>query len=277
MLSRAMDNTLKFWDWRFPSDPINTWDDLFNYNSHTNICLSPDEKYIVTGNTVQKGKGNSSLSFYLSDSLELVDQIEICDSSLIRCEWHPKINQILTTAADGNSRIYFDPELSTKGAINCITKEPRKQHIEDIDFGMPIMAPHALPDFKVSYMSATRKLQKEEEEKREKTKKKYVLGSSSTFQQYIMKNINKNTQRDEDPREALARYQEAAEKNPFFAAAAYAKTQPKPIYNTESISRDSHRLIEETVNKICTKCGLKFCVCKNDPMAAEEDEANEEN
>jgi len=58
MLSRAMDDTLKFWDWRFPSEPINVWSNLLNYTSHTNIALSPDESTIVTGDSVKRGMGN---------------------------------------------------------------------------------------------------------------------------------------------------------------------------------------------------------------------------
>ena len=200
--------------------------------------------------------GSGAINVYKSETFEKVDRIPVSQGSVIRCEWHPKINQIITTSSDNDARVYFDPELSVRGAINCITKEPRKQHADDIQYGNAILAPHALPDFKENYQSATKKLMKEEEEKREKQKKKYVFGSSSTFQQYIMKSINKNTQRDEDPREALLRYKEVSEKDAFWVTPAYAKTQPKPIFNTESISTDSHRLVEETANKICTKCAI---------------------
>lgn len=35
---------------------------------------------------------------------------------------------------------------------------------------------------------------------------------------------------DEDPREAILKYAEAAEKDPKFIAPAYAETQPEPVF-----------------------------------------------
>jgi hypothetical protein len=35
---------------------------------------------------------------------------------------------------------------------------------------------------------------------------------------------------DEDPREAILKYADAAEKDPKFIAPAYSQTQPKPVF-----------------------------------------------
>lgn len=40
----------------------------------------------------------------------------------------------------------------------------------------------------------------------------------------------KETWMEEDPREAILKYAEAAEKDPKFIAPAYAETQPKPVF-----------------------------------------------
>jgi hypothetical protein len=45
-----------------------------------------------------------------------------------------------------------------------------------------------------------------------------------------MKSTIKNKMRDEDPREVLLSRAKEAEENPIFTG-AYAKTQPKPIFN----------------------------------------------
>lgn len=285
MLSRAMDDTLKFWDWRYPSEPIQTWDDLLNIASHTNVGLSPDEKIIFTGDSVKRGMGNGCLHFFKTDTFEKLCQIGISEGNVVRSLWHPKINQIVTTSTDTTARIFFDLEMSKKGAINCIMKEPRKHQPDDMQYGNPILAPHALPQFKQTYMSATKRKEKEEEEKKEKEAREkyasdpnkivsgkslatgYVLGSSNTYQQYIMKMINKNVQRDMDPREALLQYQEAAENDPFWVTPAYQKTQPKTIYNYESLKNE-----KEGESKICPKCGLKYCVCKNNPLAEQDED-----
>lgn len=272
LLSRAMDDTLKFWDLRYPNEPINVWSDILNFTSCTNIALSPDEKIIMTGDSVKKGMGNGCVHFFSSDSLEKICQIGVSEGNVVRCQWHSKINQIVTTSTDSNARIYFDTDMSNRGALNCIVKEPRKHQPDDMQYGNPILAPHALPQFKQTYTSATKRLQKEEEEKKEKAAKKYVFGSSSTYQQYVMKMINKNTQREEDPREALLKFKDIAEQEPFWVTPAYQKTQPNPIYNIESVQSEKHQYVEDSVAKICPKCGLKFCVCTNNPMQEQDDE-----
>lgn len=40
----------------------------------------------------------------------------------------------------------------------------------------------------------------------------------------------KETWMDEDPREAILKYADAAEKDPKFIAPAYAQTQPEPLF-----------------------------------------------
>ena len=54
------------------------------------------------------------------------------------------------------------------------------------------------------------------------------IGESYT--QHVMQSLSRNTLRDEDPREALLKYAEIAEKDPKFVAHAYKKTQPKPVF-----------------------------------------------
>ena len=50
--------------------------------------------------------------------------------------------------------------------------------------------------------------------------------------QYLLKKggMLKETWMDEDPREAILKYAEAAEKDPKFIAPAYAETQPEPVF-----------------------------------------------
>jgi len=100
ILSRAQDNTLKLWDLRFQGDPINVWEDLKNFASHTNVALSPDEKIILTGDSIRKEEGNGNLHFFDSDTLEKICQIGVSQGSVVRTQWHPKINQIVTTSID---------------------------------------------------------------------------------------------------------------------------------------------------------------------------------
>lgn len=50
----------------------------------------------------------------------------------------------------------------------------------------------------------------------------------------------KETWMEEDPREAILKYADAAEKDPKFIAPAYAQTQPKPVF-AKSDSEDEDK------------------------------------
>lgn len=54
-------------------------------------------------------------------------------------------------------------------------------------------------------------------------------GKSQPDQGHIERSIALSSMRDEDPREALLKYAEAAEKDPMFTM-AWRETQPKTIY-----------------------------------------------
>lgn len=51
---------------------------------------------------------------------------------------------------------------------------------------------------------------------------------------YVIRNLglSKRVEDDQDPREAILRFAKDAEENPYWIAPAYAKTQPKAIYNS---------------------------------------------
>jgi len=54
-------------------------------------------------------------------------------------------------------------------------------------------------------------------------------GKSQPDQEHIRKNIALSSMRDEDPREALLKYADKAEKDPMFTG-VWRKNQPKTIY-----------------------------------------------
>jgi hypothetical protein len=54
-------------------------------------------------------------------------------------------------------------------------------------------------------------------------------GKSQPDQEHIRKNIALSSMRDEDPREALLKYADKAEKDPMFTG-VWKKNQPKTIY-----------------------------------------------
>ena len=51
--------SLKLWDIRNTSQPVRAWKDasLCNFGSNTNISLSANERVVLTGSSVRKGRG----------------------------------------------------------------------------------------------------------------------------------------------------------------------------------------------------------------------------
>jgi WD repeat-containing protein 70 len=53
-VSRSQDNTMKLWDVRNTRSAVKVWENLENSNVGSKVCLSPDEKYILTGTTYDR-------------------------------------------------------------------------------------------------------------------------------------------------------------------------------------------------------------------------------
>jgi WD40 repeat protein len=54
LLSRGMDDTMKLWDIRNTKFPTHEWKNLINFSDKTSVCISPDEKVVLTGTSVKK-------------------------------------------------------------------------------------------------------------------------------------------------------------------------------------------------------------------------------
>jgi len=158
--------------------------------------------------------------------------------------WHPKINQIVVGTSNSNVHIFYDPTLSTNGALLSLVKKPREKDPNDYEPPRPILTPHALPLF-YETPNSKRKAAKLRMDPRKSAKiEGNIVGpappkrSGSSVTQYLMQNyITKDVTRDEDPREALLKFADA-DKDPFFFA-AYKETQPKKIFNLSQEPQDS--------------------------------------
>ena len=101
-----------------------------------------------------------------------------------------------------------------------------------------IITPHSLPLFRNNAPKSTkRKLIKERKDPVKSKQPELPLSGqgkggriSESHTQHVMLSLNKNTMRDEDPREALLKYAKEAEENPTFIGHVYKKTQPKTIF-----------------------------------------------
>ncbi|CAN6310889.1 unnamed protein product [Urochloa humidicola] len=247
LLSRSMDSTLKIWDLRRMKTPLKVFEDLPNHYAETNAAFSPDEQLIFTGTSIEKdGDNGGLLCFFDRKRLELVSRVGISPNySVIRCLWHPRINQVFATVGDkkeGGTHILYDPSISQRGALVCVGRAPRKKSVDDFEVQPVIHNPHALPLFR-DQPSRKRQREKMLKDPLKSHKPEAPVNGpgfggrvgttkGSLLTQYLLKEggLIKDTWMDEDPREAILKYADAAEKDPKFIAPAYSQTQPKPVF-----------------------------------------------
>uniref|UniRef100_A0A8C2ZWG9 WD repeat-containing protein 70 n=1 Tax=Cyclopterus lumpus TaxID=8103 RepID=A0A8C2ZWG9_CYCLU len=121
LASRGGDDTLKLWDIRNFKKPVNVATGLNNYFTMTDCCFSPDDRLLVTGTSVKKDGGNGKLAFFDRASFQKVYEIEVTNASVVRCLWHPKLNQIMVGTSNGLAKVYYDPVKSHRYAWCCFT------------------------------------------------------------------------------------------------------------------------------------------------------------
>ncbi|GAV84173.1 WD40 domain-containing protein [Cephalotus follicularis] len=257
LLSRSFDASLKVWDLRLMKEPLKVFEGLPNNYAQTNIALSPGDQLILTGTSVDRDKKiGGLLCFYDRSKLELVSRVGISPTcSVVQCAWHPKLNQIFTTAGDksqGQTHVLYDPTLSERGALACVSRAPRKKSVDDFEPQPVIHNPHSLPLFRDQ---PSRKRQREKILKDPLKSHKPELpmtgpgfggrvGASkgSLLTQYLLKQggMIKETWMEEDPREAILKYADVAARDPKYIAPAYAQTQPEPVFQ-ESDSEEEDK------------------------------------
>lgn len=246
LASRGGDDTVKLWDIRNFKEPLKVKTDLPNFFPVTDCLFSPDDQLIVTGVSVKKNEGKGKLLFLDRESLDIMTQLEVSDTSVVRCIWHPRLNQFVVGCGDGKAYLYYDEQKSHRGAKLCVAKKPSKVKQMEIVAHRQIITPYALPMFRQQRESSTKK--QEERARRDPTKSHrpdlpiYGPGSGGrlankggTLSQYVVQTlvVKKEDPYEDNPREAILRHAKVAEENPLYVAPAYKKTQPVPIFQGE--------------------------------------------
>lgn len=257
LLSRSFDGSLKVWDLRQMKTSLKSFEDLPNHYAQTNVAFSPNEQLILTGTSVERDSTTGGLlCLFDRQKLELVSKVGISPTcSVVQCAWHPKLNQIFATAGDkhqGGTHVLYDPTISARGALVCVARAPRKISVDDFRAEPVIHNPHALPLFRDQ---PSRKRQREKilkdplkSHKPEAPMNGPGFGGrvgvtkGSLLTQYLLKQggMIKETWMDEDPREAILKYADVAEKDPKYIAPAYAQTQPTTVF-AKSDSEDEDK------------------------------------
>lgn len=245
VVSKGGDDLIKLWDTRKFKQPISAVEHLSTSDQYanTNIRFSPDSSYIITGSPT----GHLHILNPATLKPELVTPVTP-GSPLIAVLWHEKLNQIITGSANAETHVLYHPTMSSRGAAMVMSKAPKRRHIDDdptltTDLsqglsGESIVTPNGLltstSQASASYASRHPTLGMTASGRSRDPRRPHIpmttpFAKSQPDEMHIRNNIPLSSMRDEDPREALLKYAEKAEKEPMFTN-AWKHTQPKTIY-----------------------------------------------
>ncbi|KAL9595299.1 MAG: hypothetical protein Q9219_006521 [cf. Caloplaca sp. 3 TL-2023] len=234
VITRGGDDTIKLWDTRKFKTPISTAAHPSSTSQYptTAIKFSPSATSIITGSPT------GSLHILNPATLRPDLITPITDSSpLISLLWHPRLNQILTGSANAETHVLYNPRLSTHGAATIMSRAPKRRHIDD-DPALTTDISHDLsPDAIITAPNGKRPPPqtgltvsgRSRDPRRPHIPLTTPFAKSQPDEKHVRDRIPLSSMRDEDPREALLKYAEKAEREPLFTG-AWRKTQPKTIY-----------------------------------------------
>ncbi|EMR08550.2 hypothetical protein PNEG_03031 [Pneumocystis murina B123] len=248
MVTRGGDHTVKLWDIRKFKEPLSIRNQIENNYPETNIAFSPNGEYILTGSSiVTTTKDIGKLVILKTHNLEIVKELSIHNSAVIRTLWHTKINQILAGTANAAIHVLYSPKSSIKGAKLVLAKAPKIQHIDDdssltIDiYAGAVSGSIILPNGKLDETADTEltNARREKSMIRKDPIRSRIPSAparnapggrgNNPDENHVKNSISLISMRDEDPREALLKYAELAEKDPIFTG-IYKENQPNPIF-----------------------------------------------
>ena len=233
------DNTVKLWDTRKFKQPISTatHPSMASQYPISNICFSPNSSSILTGSVA----GDLHILNPATLRAEVVTPVTP-GSPLITIKWHERLNQVITGSANAETHVLFDPAKSTRGAVMVMSKLPKRRHIDDdpsltVDMaegvsGEDIINPGTMPRHQGGPRNPTIGLTasgKSRDPPRPHIPATTPFAKTQPDEEPIKHHIPLSSMRDEDPREALLKYAEKAEKEPLFTN-AWKQNQPKTLY-----------------------------------------------
>ncbi|KAI4103412.1 MAG: hypothetical protein L6R37_003851 [Teloschistes peruensis] len=247
VVTRGGDDTIKLWDTRKFKSPISTVSQpsTTSQYSTSSIKFSPTASSIITGS--QEG------SLHILNPATLKPELTTpvtANSPIISLLWHPKLNQILTGSANAETHVLYNPSLSSRGAMDIMSRAPKRRHIDDdpslttdqssLTLADPsnIVTPSGHLVSHHTRQGGTNKPPpatgltasgRSRDPRRPHVPLTTPFAKTQPDERHVRDNIPLSSMRDEDPREALLKYAEKAEREPMFTN-AWRKTQPKTIY-----------------------------------------------
>ncbi|KAI0180249.1 WD40 repeat-like protein [Hypoxylon sp. FL1284] len=233
VVTRGGDNLIKLWDTRKFKQPLVSVEhpSTSDHYPTTNIKYGPNSTSIITGSAT------GHLHILNPGNLRPEYTTPVTPGSpVITVDWHPKINQIVTGSANAETHILYNPTMSVKGAVDVMSRAPKRRHVDDnpefttdMSLGLSgdsIITPGALPGSKKTGITASGKSR---DPRRPHVPQQTPFMRSQPDEKHISENIPLSKMLHEDPREALLKYADLAKKDPVFTK-AWKSTQPVTQY-----------------------------------------------
>ncbi|KND94926.1 putative WD repeat-containing protein [Tolypocladium ophioglossoides CBS 100239] len=233
VVTRGGDDLIKLWDTRKFTKPLVSVShpSTSDHYPTSNIRYSPNSTSIVTGSAT------GYLHILNPGNLRPEHVTPITPGSpLITVDWHPKINQIITGSANAETHVLYNPTMSTRGAVDVMSRAPKKRHVDDNpEFTMDqsvgisgdaIVTPGAMAGSRKAGVTGTGR---SKDPRRPHVPQKTPFQKSQPDERRVAENIPLARMLHEDPREALLKYAEKAQNDPMFTK-AWSKTQPQTEY-----------------------------------------------
>lgn len=259
LLVRSTDDCLRVFDRRDLNSPLKEFYDLDNAVSETNASFVGERaEYFLTGTSANPRdlSKRGTLRLFETKSLQEIWKSELHKSigSVVCTLWQPGLNQIVYGSADGKVRVLYNPQESSRGVLNCLSKSDyrKSQGAVSVGTGEIYTASELHDRMRRQNGHETGRdasLTKEPVSKRrrrevsEAMKPKPFSGpmtnkdasSMSLAKRLAAAEVSEEWSRD--PREAILRYAEIAKKDPMFTS-AYKTTQPETILTQKTAEQE---------------------------------------
>ncbi|KAK0513013.1 hypothetical protein JMJ35_005030 [Cladonia borealis] len=242
-VTRGGDGLIKLWDTRKFKQPIT----VVEHPSTSDQYANTDIKYSPNASSIITGSANGYLHILNPATLKPELVTPVTDGHpLVTMLWHDKLNQILTGSANAEMHVLYNPKTSTRGAAMVMSKAPKRRHIDDdpnfttdlsqgisgdaVTTGDSLRAAQSGTSYASRHPTIGLTVSgRSRDPRRPHMPVTTPFAKSQPDEKHVRENIPLSSMRDEDPREALLKYAEKAEKDPVFTN-AWKQTQPKTLY-----------------------------------------------
>ncbi|GMH89897.1 hypothetical protein TrST_g13430 [Triparma strigata] len=228
----------------------------------SNCCFSPDNKLLCMGSNVRPNSEESSFLKFLwvkgAEGGKIAAEVAVGKGvSVVSVSWPGGINQIICGLSSGEVKVYYDPMISSKGAMLSSKRKARRVNeldallISRSDNGVSgdVFTPNALPLFADKEKKGRKALERDRMDPKkgkipEQQESGFLAGrdgGASNFTQYQvdklgMTDSEKRLQRD--PRAALFKYNNV---NPTGVVTGLEKQQPTILATTTAEEEQDSR------------------------------------